>query len=89
MGLMASYTCAGCGYVTGTLHLGGSPDPERFDPRLVSCVRCKTLRVVDRAKSELGCGKHRKPFTMHDDEERVPCPKCGAMLRQDSIGTWD
>ncbi len=47
MGLIAKFECAACGYEAKELTLGPAPYPKEFDPRLVSCASCKTLRVVD------------------------------------------
>jgi DNA-directed RNA polymerase subunit RPC12/RpoP len=89
VGLMMSFACPGCGYATGTLLLGPGPHPAEFEPRLVSCAACKTLRVIDDKKVERGCGKHRKPFALLDEEGPVPCPRCGERLAATPVGLWD
>ena len=89
MGLMAKFECDGCGYKTKELLLGPAPYPAEFDPRLASCASCKTLRVVDARAATRGCGRHKKAFVIHDDEENVPCPRCGATTRCVPGALWD
>ena len=84
MGLIAKFECGACAYQTKELLLGLAPYPAEFDPRLVSCSSCKTLRVVAR-----GCGRHKKAFVIHDDEENVPCPRCGTALVREEHALWD
>lgn len=88
MGMIMSYACRGCGYASGELLLGPSPRPEEFDPVLVACERCKTLRVLDRKRVARGCGRHRKPYVVQD-EERVRCPRCSERLTLHNVALWD
>lgn len=89
MGMVTSYSCKACGYATGQMFLGPAPHPEKFDPTLVSCASCKTLRVVDRPRVERGCGKHRKAFIVPRDEHDVSCPRCGKKLAATPVAIWD
>ena len=89
MGVMAKFECGGCGYETKELALGPAPYPAEFDPRLVSCASCKTLRFVDVRAAARGCGRHKKAFVIHDDEENVPCPRCGTALVRQGHTLWD
>lgn len=89
VGLLASYECAACGYRTKELTLGPGPDRATFDPTLVSCPSCKTLRVVDARAVPAGCAAHRKPFVVHEDEQHPPCPRCGTPLTQNPSALWD
>ena len=89
MGLMAKFECGGCQYETKELLLGPAPYPDEFDPRLVSCASCKTLRVVDVRAAARGCGRHKTAFVIHDDEENVPCPRCGTKMQCVAGALWD
>ena len=89
MGIMLKYECAGCGYQTKELPVGGGERPSEFDPRLVSCPSCKTLRVVDAREVERGCRRHRKAFAVYRDETDVPRPRCGLPLATEGTALWD
>ncbi len=89
MGLLAQFTCCSCGYGTGELTLGPSPRPDEFDPVLVSCSGCKTLREMERKRAAAGCRSHRKAYSLYDDEDEIPCPKCGAKGELLRLALWD
>ena len=86
MGLTATYECPGCRYTTKALHVGAG---EQVIFRLVSCSRCKTLRVARPDEIAAGCRRHRQPFTVHDEDGSPPCPKCGEALTSVPVGLWD
>lgn len=89
MGIMVSFECAACGYETEELGIGLAPHPDEYDPRLVSCAQCRTLRVLDVRDVARGCRRHRCAFVAHDDEECVPCPRCAVTLRCVPHALWD
>jgi uncharacterized CHY-type Zn-finger protein len=89
MGLIAKFECIACGYETKERTLGPAPYPQEFDPRLVSCASCKTLRVLDVLVAARGCGRHKKAFVIHEDEDNVSCPRCGATMRCGAEALWD
>jgi hypothetical protein len=89
MGIMMTFSCAACGYSSDELTLGPAPYPDTFDPVLVTCTSCKAIRTLHRGRLTSGCEKHHVPYTVHDDEQAAPCPRCGTALQQTPGALWD
>jgi len=79
------YACSGCGFASRELSLGPAPRPDKFDPVLVSCDRRKTLRAIHLPDAKRGCRKHRRPFTILDENKNVACARCGRPMQQECV----
>ena len=86
---MIKYACQVCGFASRELFLGPGSDSKAYDPVLVSCTRCKTLRSVHRPDVARGCRKHRRPFTRLDHDGPIACPRCATALVPAHTGLWD
>lgn len=89
MGGLTSYKCKSCGYDSGELTLGPGPNPDEFDPVLVSCSQCKRLRVVHRPEIGRGCPKCSGKLRTENEDKKVKCPRCGKTLKKELVALWD
>ncbi len=88
MGAIVSFECGSCGYVTGELGLGPAPFPERYDPVLVSCPTCRSLKVVHAPDVGKGCACGAK-LRVRRGTDRVSCPRCRKRMTSVMQGLWD
>jgi DNA-directed RNA polymerase subunit RPC12/RpoP len=91
MGAMVQYRCPKCRYESERLTLGPAPHPDRFDPALASCPKCKRLLVINLAKKQKRCPSCKSAVVIRTDENysNVPCPQCSERLVLTPIGLWD
>jgi len=96
LGSVVEYRCVACSFSSGELRLGwGKSGRSSFWGGLVRCDPCGELGVMDIAASrastdrELHCANCRGLLTLIEGTSvSVPCPRCRATLRYETVGTW-
>jgi PHP family Zn ribbon phosphoesterase len=88
MGALVTAVCNSCQFRSERLTLGPAPYPDKFDPVLTSCRRCKKLVVANLREAKLQCptcrGRLRK-----ETRQKVPCPLCSKPIDFEMVGLWD
>jgi predicted RNA-binding Zn-ribbon protein involved in translation (DUF1610 family) len=95
MGSIVAYKCPSCEFATEQLNVGwGKAGRAKFWGGLALCAECKDLTAIDLSESRTDrrdrrCARCNGPLKLIEGTvDRIPCPRCGAGLRQANLGSW-